>query len=172
MPRIDVPHLVLALVLSGLLLWAAVSDIRFRKIPNVTVLAIIGLFGLGAVVDRGAGVGSAVSAAAIAFAIGYLLYLFKVMGAGDVKLFAAVALFTGMGYLLLFALATSLAGGGVAAASVAARPRRAAVMFALKGKGDFGRGVPYGVAIAIGGALIIWGALGGWLPADILTARR
>jgi prepilin peptidase CpaA len=172
MPRLDALHLVLALSLTGLLAWAAVSDVRSRRIPNVAVLAIVGLFGLWVLAGKGAGLGSAVGAAAIAFAIGYVLYLFKVMGAGDVKLFAAVALFTGMGYLLLFALATSLAGGGVAVGSVVARPRRGAVMLALRGKGDFGRGVPYGVAIAIGGALVIWGGLGGWLPANILTARR
>jgi hypothetical protein len=29
-------------------------------------------------------------------------------------------------------------------------------MLRLKGKGDFGRGVPYGVAIAAGAILVVW----------------
>jgi hypothetical protein len=32
-------------------------------------------------------------------------------------------------------------------------------MFTLRGEGDFGRGIPYGVAIAIAGVLVVWGAL-------------
>jgi hypothetical protein len=35
------------------------------------------------------------------------------------------------------------------------RPVRALVMFQMRGKGDFGRGVPYGVAIAIATAGIL-----------------
>jgi hypothetical protein len=36
-------------------------------------------------------------------------------------------------------------------------------MFTLRGKGDFGDGIAYGVAIAIGGAVVVWGALLGLL---------
>jgi hypothetical protein len=32
-------------------------------------------------------------------------------------------------------------------------------MAKLKGKGDFGPGVPYGVAIAAAAALVVWGAV-------------
>jgi prepilin signal peptidase PulO-like enzyme (type II secretory pathway) len=32
-------------------------------------------------------------------------------------------------------------------------------MFTLRGKGDFGKGVPYGVAIAIGAVVVLWSNL-------------
>jgi hypothetical protein len=34
-------------------------------------------------------------------------------------------------------------------------------MFAMRGKGDWGQGIPYGVAIAIGGAVIMWAPIAG-----------
>ena len=29
-------------------------------------------------------------------------------------------------------------------------------MFTMRGKGQWGRGIPYGVAIAVGGVLVLW----------------
>ncbi|MGH6997921.1 MAG: A24 family peptidase [Phenylobacterium sp.] len=162
-------HTVLAAILSGVLICVAVSDVMDRRIPNAAVLAVVALFALWALADRGASLGSGLAAAAIGFAVGFVFYLMRIMGAGDVKLFTAVALFTGLGYLHLFALATVLAGGAMAVVAMAARPRRALVMFTLKGRGDFGRGIPYGVAIAVGGLIAVWGALTGALPVDVLN---
>jgi prepilin peptidase CpaA len=162
-------HSVLAALLSGILICVAVSDVIDRRIPNAAVAALVALFVLWALADRGASLGSGLAAAGIGFAIGFVFYLLGVMGAGDVKLFTAVALFTGLSYLHLFALATVLAGGVLAVITLAASPRRALVMFTLKGRGDFGRGIPYGVAIAVGGLIAVWGALTGALPVDILT---
>jgi prepilin peptidase CpaA len=168
-PRPDAAHLAVAAALTALLLWAAASDVSARRIPNASVLAVLALYPVWAVLGPGAEVISALEAAAIGFAVGFGLYYFNVMGAGDVKLFAAAALFIGLGHLAVYALATVLSGGAIALASLAARPRRAAVMFALRGKGDFGRGIPYGVAIAFGAALVVWGALFDTLPSNILT---
>jgi len=161
----SLPAIVLAAAASLILVWAAVSDVRRRIIPNVSVLALLGVFLAWAVAVLGFGqpLVSALAAAAIAFVVTFVLYAFKVIGAGDSKLFAAAALFCGLGYLPLFALATVLAGGAIAAVSLAARPRRAAVMFAMGGKGDWGRGIPYGVAIAIGAAVVMWGSIGGYV---------
>ncbi|KQW68089.1 hypothetical protein ASE17_06415 [Phenylobacterium sp. Root77] len=162
-------HNVLAALLSGILICVAASDVINRRIPNAAVVALVGLFALWALADRGASLSTGVAAASVGFVVGYVLYMFRIMGAGDVKLFAAVALFTGLSYLHLFALATVLAGGVIAVFTLAARPRRALALLTLKGKGDFGRGIPYGVAIAVGGLIAVWGALTGALPADILS---
>jgi len=70
---------------------------------------------------------------------------------------------TGLGYLPLFALATVLAGGVIAVVSLVARPNRTMAMLAMGGKGDWGRGIPYGVAIAIGAAVVMWGSIGGYV---------
>jgi prepilin peptidase CpaA len=161
----SLPAIVLAAAASLILAWAAVSDVQKRIIPNVSVLALLGVFLAWALFVLGFGqpLVSALAAAVIAFAVTFALYAFKVIGAGDSKLFAAAALFCGLGYLPLFALATVLAGGAIAAVSLAARPTRAAVMLTMGGKGDWGRGIPYGVAIAIGAAVVMWGSIGGYV---------
>lgn len=177
----SVPAIVLAAAASAILAWAAVSDIRRRIIPNVAVAALLAVFLGWAVLVLGFGrpLVSALEAGGIALLVTFALWAFKVVGAGDSKLFAAAALFFGLGYLPLFALATVLAGGLVAAVSLALRPRRAAVMLAMGGKGDWGRGVPYGVAIAAGAAVVLWGAIGGYVEpyrlgggAHTVTARE
>ena len=159
MPILEVARYALALGFSFVLLWAAVSDIVARIIPNRSVLGLLALFVLWALVNGGEGLAPSLIAGAIALAVGYGLYAFNVMGGGDAKLFAATALFTGLAYLPALALTTVLTGGVMAAVSLASRPRRAAIMIASRGKGDFGRGIPYGVAIAIGGVYVLWGAL-------------
>jgi len=162
-------HQLIAAVLSGILIGVAATDILDRRIPNIAVLSLLGLFVLWAAADGGATLITGLAAGAIGVTIGYLLYVFGVMGAGDVKLFSAVALFVGLGSLHLFALATALTGGVIALSSMIARPRRALVMLTLRGKGDYGRGIPYGVAIAVGGLLVVWGSLTGTLPPDFLN---
>jgi prepilin peptidase CpaA len=159
MPLPELGRWVIAGVLSMVLGWAAISDIRSRTIPNWTVLVIAGLFVPWALLNWGPWAAFALVAGAIALAIGVVFYALGVVGAGDAKLFAAVALFAGLGHLLALGLATALVGGVIAIVSMATRPQRAAVMFTLRGKGDFGRGIPYGVAIAIAGVLLVWGAL-------------
>ena len=157
----DPLRIAVAVAASLVLCFAAVSDIRTRRIPNWTVLALIGLFAIWMASDGGREALSALAAAAVALAVTVALYAFKILGAGDSKLFAAVALFGGLGYLPLLVLATALTGGVIAIASLAARPQRALAMLSMRGKGDWGRGVPYGLAIATGGALIMWAPITG-----------
>jgi prepilin peptidase CpaA len=150
---------VIAAAVTVVLAWAAVSDVRDRRIPNRAVLIILALFLPWAVVHPLSSDLWALAAGAIGLAVTYGLYAAGVLGAGDSKLFAAAALFAGMSGLLLLALATALAGGLVAATSLVLRPRRALAMFSLRGKGDFGRGVPYGVAIAAAAVGVVWSVL-------------
>ena len=164
MPLPEIARYVIVTILTALLAWAAISDIIARRIPNASVIAILALFVVWVGFERGEGLGSQLAAAGIAFVVGYGLYAFNVMGAGDAKLFAATALFMGLEHLPAFALATVWIGGLMAVASFASRPRRALVMLTLRGKGDFGRGIPYGVAIGGGGIVVLWGHLTGWLP--------
>jgi prepilin peptidase CpaA len=167
MPAHEVARYAVYLALSGLLAWAAVADVVARRIPNAAVLAILGLFAVYAVVERGAGLGPQLAAGGIVFVVGYGLYAFNIWGAGDAKLFAATALFMGLDHLMAFTLATVWTGGFMALVSLASRPRRALVMLNLRGKGDFGRGIPYGVAIAIGAMVTLWGYFTGWLPLSL-----
>jgi prepilin peptidase CpaA len=162
-PPSEIIRFVVAAVATGVLIFAAISDIRFRRIPNWTVLALLGLFIPWSFADGGASLVSDLEAAAIAFAISFALYAIKALGAGDSKLFAACALFAGMGYLPYMALLTALIGGLISVVSLVAQPRRAMALLTMRGKGDWGRGVPYGVAVAAGAALVTWGGLTGLL---------
>lgn len=148
-----------AVLLTAVLAWAAISDVRRRRIPNWTVLAIIGLFVPWALAATLPWSLAALGAGVIALAATFGLYAAGVVGAGDSKLFGAVALMVGLGHLALLALATALAGAVVALIGIAARPTRALVMFKMRGKGDFGEGIPYGVAIAVAAAALVWADL-------------
>ena len=148
-----------AVLLTGVLAWAAVSDVRHRRIPNWTVLAVIGLFVPWALAATLPWSLAALAAGALALVVTLGLYAAGWVGAGDSKLFAAAALLVGLGHLALLALATALAGAVVVVISIVSRPTRALVMLRMRGKGDFGRGVPYGVAIALAAAALVWADL-------------
>lgn len=152
-------HLSIAIAITGVLVWAGISDVRSRKIPNACTIAIIALFAIWALSEKGVGTGSALAAAAISFVIGFGLYSLNLMGAGDVKLFSALALFTGLELLGTFTLATAVSGGVVALSFLIARPARKNAMVGLKGKDDHRHSVPYGVAIGLGALLVVWGGL-------------
>jgi prepilin peptidase CpaA len=156
MPSAEITHWVVAVAATAVLGWAAISDVRARRIPNWTVLAIVGLFAPWALAGTVSWSLWALAAGVIALAASFGLYAIGVIGAGDSKLFAASALFVGLAHLGWLALGTALVGGAVALISILTRPTRALVMFKLRGKGDFGRGIPYGVAIAIAAAVLIW----------------
>jgi prepilin peptidase CpaA len=151
----DMARWLVVILLSTILVVASVSDIRDRRIPNWTVLAIAILFVPWAFLGPSTAIFPALGAALIAFLISCPLYVFRLLGAGDSKLLTVVTLFVGLAQLLHFLVLVALAGGMIAAGSLVLRPTRALVMFQLRGKGDYGRGIPYGVAIAIAAVWVI-----------------
>ncbi len=153
--HIEVARWAIVALYSLVLVIASLSDINTRRIPNWTILATIVLYSGWAIVGPSVSVISSLEAAGIVFVITSALYAFHFMGAGDSKLMTAVALFAGLGQLPLFTLATVLFGGAIAVLSLATRPTRTLVMFQTRGKGDFGRGIPYGVAISLAGTMIV-----------------
>ena len=155
-PSIELTRWAIAAALSLILAWAAASDVRARIIPNRSVLAVLVLFAPWALAHWGVWIGLALLAGVIGLAAGVALYAMGIVGAGDAKLFAAVSLFVGLDRLPALAVATALIGGLIAIGSLIARPRRSLVMVAMQGKGDFGPGIPYGVAIAGAGFIVVW----------------
>lgn len=160
MSTIELLRAIVGLALSGVLTWAAISDVRQRRIPNHSVLAVLVLFVPWAACG-GISLASAVSAAAVAFAVTYVMFAAGLVGAGDAKLFSVLALFTGLAQLPALAFITVIVGGVIAAASLLLRPTRAAVMLQMRGAGNFGRGIPYGVAIALAGSILVASKLTG-----------
>jgi prepilin peptidase CpaA len=143
---------------AGVLLVAAWRDLRTMRIANGFSLAIVGAFGLWAVVGLAAGTLSlqalawAIACGAGLFALGAGAFAMGMIGGGDVKLMAAVGLFAGPALLLEFLTVMALAGGALGFAVLAGAPLGAAA-----GRGEatvrarLRGGLPYGPAIATGG---------------------
>jgi prepilin peptidase CpaA len=160
------------LAMLPLLLGAAAwCDLRWRRIPNVLtgIVALLGLY----VVATGAGpatVWGGLGAAAVSLLAGVLLHSLRLFGGGDVKLFAATAIWLGPVPTVTAALATAIAGGILGIAFLRSRPAaspetsgdapaplasRVARRFQLDEGHDRER-VPYGVAIAAGSMWTWW----------------
>src|SRR3546814_3958061 len=85
-----------SLPFAGILVAAAASDWRSLTIPNRYSLAAVALFpsyaiAMGGTVDWAVHLGFA----GAAFGLGFVLFALRLCGGGDVKLFAAVALWAG-----------------------------------------------------------------------------
>lgn len=104
------PATLLLLVLVPVLLASAVSDLRFLTIPNRHVLLGLGLFIVAAPFALAwPDLAPRLIAAAITFAIGFVLFALRLFGGGDVKMMPVVMLFIPAPdmvlYLRLFAAA-------------------------------------------------------------------
>lgn len=152
----DIARWTIALLLLLVLVAASVSDVKRRKIPNWTVLAVALLFVAWQFAGAPIPWFSALAAAGISFVVTLGLFALGILGAGDSKLMTAVALFAGLGQLPLFVVATALCGGVLAVITLVVHPTRTWVaLYHLRGKGNFGQSVPYGVAISLGGAIVV-----------------
>ena len=144
----------LAALLSILLVGAAVQDIRVRKISNLLVLAVL-ILGIVAMVVVGPRVQlwQNFLVFAVLLGLGLVAYTKRVLGAGDVKLFAATALWVDLAGAPRL-IAAVLIGGGLVALLMLGRVvvGQKQVTEGMRKR----RSVPYGVAIAAGALLILW----------------
>lgn len=137
----------LPVVLAGLLLSAGIEDVRVREIANWknAVIALLApawwwANGLALWPDMALQIGLAIAAFAL-FAAAFQLGM---MGGGDVKLIAALALWFPFGAFAQLLVVMSLAGGAVTVALMIERRWRNKPIE-----------VPYGVAIAIAGLIAL-----------------
>lgn len=154
-PLIDIAHWATIALVCLVLVIAGASDIRTRRIPNWTVLATALLFGAWFFVGSPVSLLSSLGAALVVFLGSFGLYSFGIVGAGDSKLATAVALFAGFAHLPEFILYMSLTGGLIVLCMLLANPTRILVMIQMRGRGFLKKGVPYGVAIAVAGAMLV-----------------
>lgn len=87
-------------------------DIRYRRIPNKLVFAMLvaGLT-MNTLIGRVHGLSSSLEGLGLAFAMMFFLHAFGTMGAGDVKLFAAVGSLVGISHVLPTLLIVAMTGG-------------------------------------------------------------
>jgi prepilin peptidase CpaA len=140
----------LRLLLAGLLLWAAVGDMRRYLIPNrlcilIALLAIPfwGVLAKGDLSSFGTIILWQMGIGAVLFAVGALLFYLNAWGGGDAKLLAALGLWIPLNQIANMLIVMSISGF-VLAIIWWVRAR-----FILKQRTPIT--LPYGVAIAMGG---------------------
>ena len=140
---------ILLVALGAILVVAAVIDVRTFTISNrlnLTVALMAPLYWLSIALPVWPGIGIQLAAGAGVFVPLAAAFYAGVVGGGDVKLAAALALWFSPGSTIKFLVLTSLAGGVLTLGVLAwHRARR------REGKPE----VPYGVAIAFGGLAIL-----------------
>jgi prepilin peptidase CpaA len=151
---------VLSVSLAG-----AITDLRWRRIPNRLTVPALLLGLLMALLLHGIGGVADAAAASMLLSLPYvLLFAFAGGGAGDAKLMAALGSWLGLVNGVLVLLAVSIAGAAFAGA-VLWRLSRATL-------GSNGQilerrarkvTVPYGVAICLGACVAATGSLLRWL---------
>ena len=171
-------------VLLTLVIGAAIYDVRYRRIPNwLTVSGVVaglllnaflyhdtpsGIFGLPGVIFSLKGLG-------MAFGLYLVLYALRAMGAGDVKLMAAVGAIVGWENWFGIFLVTAIVGGLMSTILVVARGRVKRTLFnvgfilsemtsgrpaylkneELDVKSKKSLGLPHGAVIAVGTILFL-----------------
>ncbi len=142
-------------------------DVRYRRIPNrVVLLTLVSGLVMNAIVGAWSGVRASLVGCALAFGLMLVLHLFGAMGAGDVKLFAAIGAIIGVSSVLSTFLVILITGAVLAVILMlragTARVTMQRVLLILAGlapgwkvprfpaPADRRQTIPYGVAIAFG----------------------
>lgn len=107
--------MIATIVFATLLGTAAISDIRYLRIPNLIPLLLVACFVMQAVFDGVQGMTGHLVAMLIVLALLLPLFAMNVLGGGDVKLLAAAALWLGMADLPLLLVCVAIFGGVFAA---------------------------------------------------------
>src|ERR1039458_9223489 len=112
-------------VLLALVLGAAVYDVMYRRIPNwLNVLGVLAGIALNTFLYSGlSGTWFALKGLGLAFGLYVVLYALRAMGAGDVKLMAAVGAIVGWPNWFGIFIVTAIVGGIMALILVAVRKR-------------------------------------------------
>lgn len=153
-----------------LLLIACVSDVRTRRIPNelTALLAITGLLFSISAEPVAKGLLHGVGGLALGLALWLPSYMFRLLGAGDVKLFAAAGAWLGpprtfeaaiIGALIggLLALAWMFWSRGMRGAAVTLWAARVSPASLVQTRaGGVRRQLPYSVALSLGLAIAAW----------------
>jgi len=156
----------------------ATCDVHSRRIPNWLTGAATALgLGMHLWLQGWIGLGTAALAGAIGGGFFLVFYLGGGMGAGDVKLMAAVAVLAGLSHVGEILVATTLLGGVLAVVYALLQGRLKAVLANVvrlivhHGKtgltphpelnitNPLTLRLPYGIAVAAGAAVLSWNAL-------------
>lgn len=124
------PPLLIDGALAIVVLFAALCDLSNRRIPNWLTLSGVGLgFGIQAVLGGWSGVWTSAAGMGLALAVYVPLFALRALGAGDVKLMAAIGAIAGPFPWFVIFVATCLIGGAIALAVVIWKRRLLETLF-------------------------------------------
>jgi prepilin peptidase CpaA len=168
---INVPHAFVILTAVA----ACLHDVRSRRIPNYVTFGSAALaLAHGAAAGGWVGLGAAAGGWALGVALFAPFFLLRGMGAGDVKLLAALGAWIGPASLLSLTFYTAISGGVMALVLVMWRRKLAATfenlwlllchfrvaglkpMSELSLENKSALSLPYGLPIAAGAMLTLW----------------
>jgi len=113
---IFIVSIILLVPLAGII---GYYDVRYRRIPNAFVLATLtGGLAINAIFGGLNGIAASFTGCFVGFALMFLLHIFGAMGAGDVKLFAAIGAVTGSALVIPTFIVVIITGGVLALVSV------------------------------------------------------
>lgn len=130
--------------LGLMLLTAAWTDVKCRRIPNAIVLWGSGAAMVWALSPAGVGLAMSLLGGMVAFLLFLVLHGLGWVGAGDVKLAGATGLYFSPSHALILCLTILIAGGVVA------------LVWRFTSRTALLSPMPYGVAIALGTAWHVW----------------
>ena len=142
------------------MLFAAISDMLSMTIANRVPLILLATFAVAAPMTGMdlATYGLHFAAGGVVLAITFVLFAMGGMGGGDAKLLAATALWMGFNFHLLEYLMTSAVLGGLLTLAILSYRGSAIAIYTgrnifLRNLADKSVGVPYGIALGVGGLL-------------------
>jgi prepilin peptidase CpaA len=153
------------------LLVASLWDIRTRRIPNVLVLpfAVLGVVYSALQFSPPVGIPRALLGLALGFGLWIPFYALRMLGAGDVKLFAAASSWLSTSQIIGAALASALAGGvlsliglvlahgvGITTFRIAFLARHPKMLTTPLPVPAGRRTLPYGLAMTVGLLIAAW----------------
>jgi len=161
------------LIFSCLMIWAAVSDIRYYILSNKLCLTVALLYPVfiaslyfGGSLPPLDYIAWSVGISLIIFALLVALFVFGLIGGGDVKLIPAVTLWAGPAFTLKFLLITTVCGGIVALLTISFQyikkylyrgKSSEKINFSMTNSAESENeenNIPYGIGISAGGLFV------------------
>jgi Flp pilus assembly protein protease CpaA len=107
-------------------------DIRYRRIPNkLVIVMLLGGLIINTIFRGSDGLLASLGGLGLAFGMMFILHAFGTMGAGDVKLFAAIGAMNGLSLVLPTLLVVALTGGVLAILKMIYSRRVTSTMFGV-----------------------------------------
>lgn len=155
------PEAIILVVFPFCMLFAAISDILSMTIANRVSLVLIGAFAVAAPLTgmEWSVYGMHFLAAGLVLTATFAMFALGGMGGGDAKLLAATSVWMGFGIHLIEYLVISAFVGGILTILILLYRKSPISVFAGRAEfmrriGDQKEGIPYGIALGIGGLVV------------------